>query len=105
MTAAGAKGRHDETRITTAIDEERCSGQPLHRSQIAGAERRGGAGRRPRHERKAGAGRERPYRLGLAEIVDDDLDLGQAAASASAATPGSSLPSSHSRKAPPAVET
>jgi putative endonuclease len=38
-------------------------------------------------------------------IEQDNPDWGDLYSSLSAATPGSSLPSSHSRKAPPAVET
>ena len=38
-------------------------------------------------------------------IEEDNPDWGDLYSTLSAATPGSSLPSSHSRKAPPAVET
>ena len=55
----------------------------------------------PAHARRAAPPVEGP---GLAEVVDADGER-LAQCRASAATPGRSLPSSHSRKAPPAVET
>ncbi len=47
--------------------------------------------------------RRRQHVPRLGEVLDDDRDLAQRGRSA--ARPGSSLPSSHSRNAPPAVET
>lgn len=72
----------------------------------------GGGERRPHHadrhdqlDRMPASGPEPDRRLGLEAVVDQDRDASARQLASRAATPGSVLPSSHSRNAPPAVDT
>ena len=91
-----AQGGHDEAGIVGAVDDDAVAELALDRVPEAdpGEVRHVGSG----DQHGPGRGGQCPPRL--VQIVDED-DQGEV----SAATPGSSLPSSHSRKAPPAVET
>ena len=96
VTHALAHGRHDEAGIVAAVDHHAATEVELHRVPEADP---GEVSHRPRRDQKRlGRRSERPPRF--REVVDADDQC-----RARAATPGSSLPSSHSRNAPPAVET
>ena len=103
VAAAGAERAEHEAGVVVAVDDELVADLAAERVQEADAGVTGGARGAAQAHGHAELGRNRQDGAGLVEVVDDDL--GRFYRLPSAATPGSSLPSSHSRNAPPAVET
>lgn len=105
-TRAGAQSGRSRPRLGSHIDPKRPPQFPLE----GDAEADPGESREPRGggelELEAELARRRQGGASLGQVVDGDREPGdQPGCCASARIPGSSLPSSHSRKAPPAVET
>lgn len=95
------EGGEHRRRVGAAHDDEGCADLEFHRPPEADP---GSLGiQTVEHHRAVAIGGPHPHRPGLAQVVD--ADAGRRGYGRSAATPGSSLPSIHSRKAPPAVET
>lgn len=91
-----AQRGHHQAGVVGAVENDTAAELALHGTPEpdAGEMRHVGC----RHQKSVGRIGQRLPRL--VEVMDADDQC-----CASAATPGSSLPSSHSRKAPPAVET
>lgn len=99
---ARAQCRECRAGLGAAVERDRPPDEPAQGHEIAGPDEADELGARRQQDGKAELGLDGERGFGLEAIVNEE---GQPARGFSAVMPGSSLPSSHSRKAPPAVET